>query len=350
MRRSFVLLAVPLLAALLLVPSASASGSHYVPQVGDSFQYAETVSLNGGVGNYTGYTEDSHYTGSIALTAVLPNGTESASYQASGTYSNNQGQSGPWSESGMFTFSATTFHYVRGTDNQSGYVDPYVWFYMDNTLSNGSMFYALNTPMTVVSTDHPFADSASATGYVRTIFSEGNGSYQRDDSYGRFTATDQWMLYTSPTTGYVVGYVYTETDRDAGGDGFTYTDTLTDSHTSFPLAAASAPPPPPATFPWGTVIVVVVAVVILLVVIAVIVWAVRSRSRRPGHLPRHPAAEGAGVVPTFAPPTPVNLIPRDQPPVQQVVLRETVKVPCRYCGTLIDSTMTACPKCGAPRT
>jgi RNA polymerase subunit RPABC4/transcription elongation factor Spt4 len=27
-----------------------------------------------------------------------------------------------------------------------------------------------------------------------------------------------------------------------------------------------------------------------------------------------------------------------------------VKVPCRYCGTLMDSTATVCPKCGAPRT
>ncbi|HEV8049715.1 MAG TPA: zinc ribbon domain-containing protein [Thermoplasmata archaeon] len=27
-----------------------------------------------------------------------------------------------------------------------------------------------------------------------------------------------------------------------------------------------------------------------------------------------------------------------------------MKVPCRYCGTLMDSTATVCPKCGAPRT
>lgn len=340
--------ALVLLPALLLVaPLAAAAGVHYAPRSGDTFAYSERIQLTDGMGNYTGYSEDSSYAGSITVTSVQTNGTDAAAYQASGTFRDNQGHANPWSESGAFTFSATTFHYVQGTDNQSGYSNPYVWFYMDNTLGNGSTFYALNTQMTVVSTTYPFAQAASSTGYVRTIFAEGNSSYQRHDSYGIFTATVQWKAYFDPATGYVVGYVSTETDRDGAGDGFTVTDTLTDTHTSFALTPASAPPAPAAEFPWETF--ALILGVALVLVVAIVVGLLLVRSRR-GRLPQHPTAAVPGALPTYAPPPPIDLIPRDQPPVQQVVLRETVKVPCRYCGTLIDSTATVCPKCGAPRT
>jgi len=43
------------------------------------------------------------------------------------------------------------------------------------------------------------------------------------------------------------------------------------------------------------------------------------------------------------------------PPPQQVtqvyqkeVVREVVKVPCRYCGTLVEITAVQCPNCHAP--
>jgi hypothetical protein len=48
-----------------------------------------------------------------------------------------------------------------------------------------------------------------------------------------------------------------------------------------------------------------------------------------------------------------------QPTVQPVitgqsvvkeVIREVVKIPCKYCGTLFDQLDTACPNCGAKRT
>jgi rubrerythrin len=32
--------------------------------------------------------------------------------------------------------------------------------------------------------------------------------------------------------------------------------------------------------------------------------------------------------------------------VQQVILREIVKIPCRFCGSLIENTQTRCPFCG----
>lgn len=335
------------IALLLLLPSAAGAGSpgHYLPVAGNKFVYTETITVNHGVGDYTGYTDIGFYNGSIAVTAVQPNGTESAVYASAGRYQNSLGQAYPWSEGGTFTFSAVSYHYVQGTDNQTGYVDPYVWFYMNNSLGRGATFFLLNTPMTVVGTDVPFPMAASPTGYVATIFAEGNGSYQRADDYGNFTADYNWKAYFDPGTGYIVGYTYSEVDSNASGDGFTYTDVLTDTSTSFPLSSVAAPAPPSTAaaaslLPWITLAVVVVVVVLL-----VVFFAVRRRSPA---LPRHPSA--SGTMPAYAPPPPIYLVPRDQPAVQQVVVREVVKVPCRFCGTLIESTVTNCPNCGAPRT
>jgi hypothetical protein len=341
------------IALLLLVPTAVGAGNagHYLPKSGDRFQYTETITLTNGQGNYSGYSEDSNYAGSIGVTAVATNGTDNASYQSSGTYENSLGQHYPWSESGTFTFSALNFSYVRGTDNQTGYVRPSVWFFMNASLPPGSSFELLNTPMTVVATDVPFAMPSSPTGYVAAIFAEGNGSYQRNDAYGNFLATYNWKQYFDPATGYVLGYVYTEVDSNSAGDGFTYTDTLTDSETTFSLTPIAGPPATSSSSPASTTSWLIVGVVLAVVVIVVVLVIVLARRRRRSSaLPRHPTAPMPGTMPSYAPPPPINLIPRDQPPVQQVVIRETVKVPCRYCGTLIDSTATNCPNCGAPRT
>ena len=45
------------------------------------------------------------------------------------------------------------------------------------------------------------------------------------------------------------------------------------------------------------------------------------------------------------PTTPVN-----QPAVVKEVIREVVKIPCRYCQVLFDQLDTSCPNCGAKRT
>ncbi|MBU1244786.1 hypothetical protein KKD52_02370 [Myxococcota bacterium] len=38
--------------------------------------------------------------------------------------------------------------------------------------------------------------------------------------------------------------------------------------------------------------------------------------------------------------------PAAPPVVSQVILREIVKIPCRFCGSLIENTQTRCPYCG----
>jgi hypothetical protein len=343
-----------LLVVLLCAPAAAGVGAGYTPKANDSFHYAETVVVNDGTGNYTGYTETTYVNGSINVNSIAANGTANTSYENSDSWVNNQGDAETWTSAGSFTFSAKTYEYVNGTDNQTGYTPPiYVWFFMNNQLPAGGSFYLLNSQMNVVSTNYSY--DLEGTGYVATIYTEGTGTYQRNDDYGVFTASYTWKSYFDPATGYIVGYLYTEHDSDSAGDGFTYVDTLYVTGHSYPLTPAAAPPPSSSSPFSSTLVLVLIVVVILVIVIAVVAWlATRSRRSRPRPLPQHAAAGnigfGAPPPPPYAPTggaPPINLTPSQQP-VPQVVLRETVKVKCRYCGTLIDVTDKVCPNCGAP--
>ncbi len=56
------------------------------------------------------------------------------------------------------------------------------------------------------------------------------------------------------------------------------------------------------------------------------------------------------VDPTPGPdPVPLHLTVK-QPYGEQIIVKEVVKVKCQYCGVLIDTTLSKCPNCGAPRT
>ncbi|MCI4324618.1 MAG: zinc ribbon domain-containing protein [Thermoplasmata archaeon] len=349
----FLLLGLAVVVLSLSPAGASGASTHYVPKAGDGFHYTEVIALSNGQGNYSGYTEDTFINGTIGVTGIQPNGTENASYSNSNFYENNQGQSTAWSSSGTFTFSATTYHYVQGTDNQTGDNGTEVWFFANNSLGAGATFYVLTTPVKVVSVNTSFALPAEGGKYVAAIYAEGNGTFQRNDVYGVFSASYTWQEYFDPSTGYLVGYVYTEQDNDGAGDGFTITDSLGVSSTTYALTPGAAPPPSPA--PTSSTNDALVAAVVLVVVALIVVGIyLLVRSRRPSGLRPHSGSGPVGYAPPPAaygmPPAPLNLSSSGQPPVQQIIVRETVKVPCRYCGTLIDSTATICPKCGAPRT
>jgi hypothetical protein len=335
-------------ALLFVVLAMGAASAHYTPATGDRFSYDETYALTNGVGDYTGYTETTAINGSIGVTAVAPNGTASAYYYNYNQYSNNQGANEHWVASGPFSFSSHTFLYVHGTDNQTGYVNPDVWFWMDDSLAAGSTFYLLNTGMTVVSTSYDYDLNTPAGSYVTAIFAEGNGSFARNDVYGQLTATYNWKAYFDPTTGYAIGYVYTEQDSNASGSGFTITDTLGVTQTTYALSPGSAPAGSSSPSSTSWIWIAVALVVVVLVIIAIGIWASRRRTA----LPRHSATGRVTYAPPpMGPPPPgINLSPSGQPAVQQIVIKETVKVNCRYCGALIDTTAEKCPFCGAART
>jgi len=348
---SLLLLAVPT-AAGAPPPAVAPAAGHYLPSTGDRFQYFEEWVLTGESGNYTGYAENQYTNGTVGVTSIAANGTVSAYYSNTDVWENNTGSEYAWTSSGTFTFSSSSFHYVQGTDNQTGYSNPFVWFYMNNSLSPGASFYLLNTQMDLVSVDNAYA-LPPADHYVKTIFAEGNGSYERNDIYGVFTATYNWQSYFDPSTGYEVGYLYTERDSNpSAGASFDVSDLLYVTNTSYPLTATSAPSggSSPSGFPESLAILLVVLIVVIAVVLVVVILVRSRRAKLPPHSPAGAVGFGPAPGPPPGVPPPVHLTPSGQPAVQQVVIRETVKVPCRYCGTLIDSTATVCPVCGAPRT
>lgn len=430
-----------LLGAMLsvgLAPAAKASGGHYTPMVGDKIAYTESIVIDDGYGNYTGYVENDYYNGSLLVTG-LSGPLVTVEYENTGVETNNNPTSQPFYDNGNFTFSDQNDSYVQGTDQQ-GFYDPLtVWFYMNNSLAQGGTFSLLNTPVTLQSTSTSYPLSVSSTGYAQTLFAEGTGSFA-NTPYGDFTATYSYLTYFDPSTGYILGYSYLEEDHDGSGNGFTYSDNLHVTSTTFALTTDTAPStdtvtfsvsgsgcsalfnggnftngqstsvqagatyllaaypcngnsfsswsstagtlgsssasptfltvsssgtltanftPVPTPFPWAVVIAVIILVLLFVLLLVLLLRHRRSAPR--GNLPQH---GGAGYVPYgpapggmqggygggYSSPPPLNLTPSGQPAVQQIVVKETVKVPCAYCGTLIDSTATACPKCGAPRT
>jgi hypothetical protein len=313
----------------------------YVPHQGDYFNYHEVENLGSGTGSYAGYTEQTVVDGKETMNSVDANGVVSDTYGYSYNWSNSSGSTETGSQSGAFTFSTDDFFYINGTDDQTRYVNPTVWFLMDNSISQGGTFTILNTEMTVTSRSYNYYLSSQGKN-VNTIFAQGASSYERNDNYGQFTATYTWKAYFDPTTGYIIGYEYVEHDTNPSGDGFTWTDNLYVTSTSYSLTAAVA-----GSSGAPVNVDLIAAIVLVIVVIVILIIALSRRSRR--SLPKHSSMQ------EYSPPSQPPLAPQidltpKQPAVQQIVIKEVVKVKCRYCGALIDSTAQTCPVCGAPRT
>jgi hypothetical protein len=352
-----VVLALSLTFSLVLFPAHPAAA--YVPRAGDTFSYYEVENLGNGTGNYAGYTEHTVYNGMETMHGVGADGTVSATYGYSYIFSNSSGSTETGNMTGDYTFSPTTLLYVDGTDDQPGYLNPTVWFLMNDSTPVGGTFSLLDTQMTVVSRNYsyflPSQDRA-----VQTIYAQGVSSYPRDDIYGTFNATYTWDVFFDPSTGYIVGYSYFEHDTSSSGDGFTYSDDLYVTAASYPLTAfGSATSGQQSTFNTTSSTVTspnsstggiplayiagAVFLIVLVLAIAVVLSRRRGRAGRGGNLPEH-----SSMPPP--PPDNIDLTPAQQPPVQQIVIKEVAKVKCNYCGALMDSTAQVCPRCGAPRT
>ncbi len=350
------------LLSMFLVAVALAASAHpasaYTPQKGDRFDYSETVVVNNGQGSYVGYSDQTQVTGAEQVNSVTDSNV-SSHYSYSYQFSDNQGSSTSSSSAGNFTWSSRSFTYLNGTDNQVGYSKPiYVWFAMDPSIPVGGTFYALNTQFTVLSENYSFQLPTEGNKHVQTIQAKGVGQYQRNDSYGLFAASYTWYEYFDPSTGYVVGYNYVEQDdgKYQGQVGsFTYTDSLYVTSTSYALApAATSTSNTTASTEAGATtsdlyigyVPLLGILVVVAVVAAVISYAVGKRRGRGEPLPKH-----SPYTPPPAPPsTPwESKIDLGSTPPQQVVIRDVAKVNCRYCGTLIPSTVGTCPYCGGPR-
>lgn len=338
------LLVLALLLSLALGSTSIHASTRYVPKPSDYFNYHETIDVSNGQGNYGTYSDHTITDGGETMNTAYPNGTVAAHYGYSWSFSNSSGYHSTGSSKGNFTYSTSTFYYVKGTDNQNGYVNPTVWFYMDSTVLGNARFELLNTQMTVLDTNASY-QLASQRRYVQSIHGQGSSSYHRNDIYGNFNAAYTWDAYFDPTTGYIIGYNYVEHDTDNSGNGFTYTDDLYVTTTSYSLATAAAPAGPSllsVLFPF------IVFAVILFIIIIVVLAAVIARRRK--GLPQH-AYDYSRVPSPYAPPAPQNIdLEPKQPPAQQIVIKEVAKVKCKYCGALVDTTALVCPVCGGPTT
>jgi hypothetical protein len=123
-----------------------------------------------------------------------------------------------------------------------------------------------------------------------------------------------------------------------------YTETLYVNSASYPLATAGTSNLGAVTLDPMQYVGYIAEIVLVIVIIAIIIYAF---SRRRKTLPKHPSQQQRPL--PGPPPKDIDLTPK-QPPVQQIVIKEVVKVKCLYCGALIDSTAQVCPICGAPRT
>ncbi len=341
---------------LAVVPAELHSASAYTPQAGDTFSYSETITVNNGQGVYTGYTDQTLVSGSEHMNSVSGS-IVSASYSYSLQYSSNQGSSSTGGSQGDFAWSLENYTYTNGTDDQTGYSPPvYVWFAMNPLTPVGGTFYALNTQLTVLSKNYSF-DLPSQDKYVQTIQTEGTGEYQRNDSYGVFTAKYTWYEYFDPTTGYIVGYNYVEQDNGEyqGQTGsFTYTDNLYVSSSSYPLATASAPSATSSTSTAAPTsglsnedVEIAVGVLLSVIIVIAVVYAVTRRKRRQRTLPEHSPMPPPPPASSSPAPWKSDVDMGSKPP-EQVVIKEVAMVKCRYCGALIPSTSGTCPYCGAP--
>jgi hypothetical protein len=344
------ILLLPSLLAMVIAANAVVV-SAYSPQKGDSFSYSETITVNNGQGSYSGYTDQTMVSGVERVDSV--NGSVvSTSYSLSYQYSSSQGSSTSHSSSGSFAWSSSGFTYLNGTDDQVGYTQPlYVWFAMDTSVPVGGTFNSLNTQFTVLSKNYSLQLPTEGNRYVQTIEAEGTGKYLRSDSYGVFNASYTWYEYFDPATGYIVGYSYLEQDNgqyQGQPGGFTYTDDLYVTSTSYTLAQASAGGTTLTTtttpVDMGTTPYVYYAVALLAVlVVALAVYAATRRGRKSEPLPKHSR---------YVPPPPMageSRVDLGSKPPEEVVIKEVAMVNCKFCGTLIPTTAQTCPHCGAPR-
>jgi hypothetical protein len=242
--RKFILLLSLILIFSLAVPHSVFASTAFAP--GDHFEYHEVETVSNGTGSYSGYAGQTTVTGGETMSAISGS-IVSANYSYSYSFSDNQGSSTATSQGGSFTWSDSSFQYVTGTDDETGYVNPSVWFAMNATLPVGSRFELLNTNMTIISKNATFYLSTENE-YVTVIYSQGNGSYigsPQNNAYGNFSARYTWNSYFDPTTGYIVGYHYAEQDNSTNGNGtgFGYVDDLSVTSTSYPLTVLSSTQP-----------------------------------------------------------------------------------------------------------
>ena len=157
---------------------------------------------------------------------------------------------------------------------------------MNNSLTSGNSFFLLNTKMNLVSTDYSYGPPTMSGKYFRTSVRRRERllpAEQRLRHLRRSVAN--WQSFFDPSTGYIVGYVYSETRPDGTTSGFTLTDSLAVTNTSYALTQAAAPPASSSGGGLTNLEIAIIAIVVLIVIIVVIYAVVSAARRRIGSSP-----------------------------------------------------------------
>ncbi len=320
---------------------------------GECFQYRELIAIYDGKGNYSGYSCNIWINGTESVTGFSSNSSVDMHYNYSCAIISTSGDyNNPYMGSGTFNFSSVSCNYINGTDNETGYNHSHVWFYVHPSLEKGNETSLLGTPMTVVSNSYNYKPGGSKN-TINTIYLSGNGTCVRDDSFGHFNADYTWKGYFDHSAGFIAAYIYTQVDSNSNGDGFSCTNSLYVSHSTYGVNISEVAPVSHVTttspsFPYTDLFVIIAFIFVLLIIVAV----VASRGKRnklkqhssysPGVNMKHEHSDNEHEIKPEPDP--------EQKVTEQVVIKEIVKVKCQYCGALIDSTVEKCPFCGAPRT
>ena len=157
---------------MVAVPLFVQSASAYTPKAGDYFNYHEVETLTNGTGSYSGYTEQTIVNGGEQIDSVA-GGLAAANYSYTWNWSNSDSSTEAGTQAGVFTFSPTSYLYVNGTDDQQGYVNPTVWFYINSSALVDNTVFLLGTGATVISTNYsyyvPTIGRTMGTIYVREV-------------------------------------------------------------------------------------------------------------------------------------------------------------------------------------
>ena len=229
---------VAFLTATLVVPTACAAPLAQAQPTGLSpgawFAFDYNIYLSNGVGNYSGYTEQTIESYRYTIQSVVGNNVTVYGH-GTWTYSNNSGGNlaGGWTET--FSFSSANRTYLWGFDVNGTYTNPSVWFWIPTPESVGSTVRILSSNYTVKSLDSDIwygFPPAPRSGIQLEAF----GSYLRTDEYGFFHANWQDDYWFAPSTGLVIAEQYTEHDSNSGGDGFEWQEQAFVTSSSYAIA------------------------------------------------------------------------------------------------------------------
>ena len=263
-RRAIAIATVGGFLSILAAPTVSAA-----PVSGDWFEYDFNTFLDGGTGDYEGYTETMLSHSRYEIAAVS---SDLVSVQGDGTwsYSASDGTTDSGTFSTSFSFSSVTRRYVSGIDVEGNYVDPAVWFWVSPEVTAGELVRILDEEFTVTSVDETVDILGGSRFAIRL---EATGAYTRDDVYGRFNVTYVDVYYFDRATGYLLLEVYDERDVSPTAT-FGWSARATVTASSFALIDGAGAP-----FDWTPVVLLIAGVLAALAAGAFLVWRL---TRGPG--------------------------------------------------------------------